>query len=137
MQFKFLTPESMFPDDVQACSQCGFAPPCQEAPIGDKVVIQSLHVNAMIGGLTKALRDPENEYRAHVACSLGIIGEQSQNIISTLVHGLGDIDEAVSGVSADGLRKIGELAVPALVEALDHEGQEKEQGQSECHWCAE
>jgi len=70
-----------------------------------------------IQALVKALRNPASDDRIHAACALGKISEQIHDIVLALIQALGDVDEAVAQHAASSLSKIGNPAVPALIQA--------------------
>lgn len=67
--------------------------------------------------LTAALSDAESEVRA--AAALALAAHPSPDSINALVTALSDEDGLVAVLAVNGLAKIGQQAVPALLEAYD------------------
>jgi HEAT repeat protein len=93
--------------------------------LGAGYALQTVGSDAAAGAqrLIAHLRDPEAYLRAHVAAALGEFAMAPEMSIPALVAALRDPDRAVSDQAAAALGKLGEPAVPTLVDLLKHAGE--------------
>ena len=76
---------------------------------------------AAASGLIEALNDQSSFIRRMVIVALASIGEPVDTIVPPLMQMLADSDSEVCFESSQALGRIGEPAVPALIEGLSHE----------------